>query len=422
MSDELTKARELVRDGDVGGVMRHLRFTAAKLPVGDLAETVGWASERMGFDDLVQASRALAAAPGEPQALYDFGYACLEHGASYAAVPALETALRAVPGNLTLVYELVAALEAEYRHGDAVAVLEEPGVTLPDWPGRYLIAYNAVLAGDLARAEAVVARMAEPDDPHWTPARDRLSRMLRRASEARPHASLDGGDLRGWHYVLTGGVLGTLSPYGFSQGMTGRYAFQQDDYGLCGYGIERLRLVLDAAGREPVAVTPLPDRSSRILGMAAARLLDLPLRPYAPGTPDTLVVAYDLTEAEEETLGGLFERSPGQILYEHATCWTDPPAVSADVSALLRQTGGPPWGSRLTGESPERLPPDDRPEEEVVADIVSADTAPDAGDGETPADTAPVLAAFVTGVAPGWLDGPRSPVGSPGPVRSSRFL
>jgi hypothetical protein len=52
-----------------------------------------------------------------------FGYACIEHGASYAAVPALEAALRAMSGNLTLAYEL-AAVEAENRHAEAVAVLE----------------------------------------------------------------------------------------------------------------------------------------------------------------------------------------------------------------------------------------------------------------------------------------------------------
>jgi hypothetical protein len=40
--------------------------------------------------------------------------------------------------------------------------------------------------------------------------------------------SLDRQDLRGWHYVLTGGVLGSLSPYGFDVGMTGRWAYVSD--------------------------------------------------------------------------------------------------------------------------------------------------------------------------------------------------
>ncbi|MGH3388927.1 MAG: tetratricopeptide repeat protein, partial [Actinomadura sp.] len=138
MSDELTKARELMQSGDVDAVMRQLRFDAAALPIDELAGIVRWAAKRMGFDALAQKSSALAAAPGEPQALYDFGYACIEHGAPYVAVPALTAALQALPGNVTLAYELVAALEAEHRHAEAVTVLDELGPALPDWPGRYL--------------------------------------------------------------------------------------------------------------------------------------------------------------------------------------------------------------------------------------------------------------------------------------------
>ncbi|MGH3392624.1 MAG: hypothetical protein ACRDOO_27465, partial [Actinomadura sp.] len=275
-------------------------------------------------------------------------------------------------------------------------------------------------------AKTVFGRTAVPEEPGWQAAHERLVRTLRRAAKARSHATLDNADLRGWHYVLTGGVLGMLSPHGFDQGMTGRYAFQQDDYGLCRYGVERLRLVLDAADRRPTAVGHLPDRSSTILGTAAAQLLDLPLRPYVPGTPDTLVVVYDLAEAEAEAgrdvLAGLSARHPGEILYEHATCWTDPPPVTADVSTLLRQFGGPPWGTRLVGDTPERVPPDDRPVAEIVTDLVAAEPAVDEGDGKTPPDTDQALAAFVAGVASTWLDGPRAPMRSPGPVPSSRFV
>jgi len=60
-----------------------------------------------------------------------------------------------------------------------------------------------------------------------------VRRILARAGTARAVTSLDRQDLRGWHYVLTGGVLATLSPYGFGAGMTGRWAYLSDSADGC---------------------------------------------------------------------------------------------------------------------------------------------------------------------------------------------
>ena len=419
MGDEAAKARELLDAGDLPGTMRHLRFAAEKLTIEELADVVGRASAAAGFDDLVAASSALAASPERPQALYDFGYACIEHGAAYAAVPALSAALRLAPGALPVLTELVVALEDLVRHREAVRLLEEREATLPPWPQRYLLVRNAVFAGDLATATRHLARLPRPDDDGWAPAYHQVTRMLERAEAARAATPLDDRDLRGWQFVLTGGLVTTLSPYGFEQGMTGRYAYTQDAAGTCRYGLHRLEQVLAATGRSPSAVSPLAGRSSRILGRAAAEVLGLPAVPFDPSRPDTLVVAYDLNEAGEAA--GLRERAPGQILYEHATCWTGPPAVPADVSTFLHQVVVAPWAERTRvtpGGEPERLPADDRPEAELAAAAV----APDPGDGATPPDGDAALSAFAAAVAGEWATGTRERVASPGPVPSSRFL
>lgn len=425
MSTDLAKAWELVEAGDVPGVLRHLRFTVETLELADVARLVGRAAEQVGFGDLAEASSALAADPEQPRALYDFGYECVERGAAYLAIPALRAALRQVPGSSAVLTELVAALEDEGRHREAVAVLEEHEATLRDWPDRYLVVYNSIMAGDLDRAAARFERLPVPEDQQWAPARERVRRMLERAKAARAVSALDDRDLRGWHFVLTGGVLSTLSPYGFAQGMTGRYAYQQDSFGLCRYGLLRLRSILAAAGRRPETVSLLPERSSRILGLAAAEVLGLPAEEFDAGRPDTVVVAYDLTEVEGELLAGLRDRAPGQVLYEHVTCWTGPPAVTADVSTILCQTIVSPWGEHLRQAedgSVQRGPADPRPAGDLATEIVRADPEPDPGDGETPADPDGVLAHFVTGIAGRWLGGSRDRVRSPGPVPSSRFL
>ncbi|MFI0372299.1 tetratricopeptide repeat protein [Actinomadura sp. 1N219] len=417
----MSEARALLDSGDIAGLIRHLRSNADDMELAEVAGLMEGAAARSGFDDMRDAAAAMARAQG-PQELYDFGYACIERGVPFLAIPPLRRALELMPDEPVLLMELVSALERENRHAEAVAVLEPRVVSLDPWPARYLLAYNALLAGDVVRADREATALPVPDDADWAPAHDRLARMLARARAVRSVGPLDSKDLRGWHFALGGSVLATISPYGFDQGMTGRFAYTSDSFATSRRVLDRLRLILDAAGRRPASVGVLPDRSSQILGLAAAELLGLPAEPYAPGRPDVLVVAYDLNGVEAD---GLRERADGQVLFERATCWTDPPGISADVTGLLHQVVVPPWGERLrvtpSGET-ETVPPDGRPAEELAAEIVQA--APEADDGAgdgAPPDPDDALAGFARAVAGQWPIGPRDAVRSPGPVPSSRF-
>ncbi|MFD7094232.1 hypothetical protein [Streptomyces xanthophaeus] len=166
---------------------------------------------------------------------------------------------------------------------------------------------------------------------------------------------------------------------------------------------------LAAAGLAPTTVSLLPGRSDRILGLAAAAVLGLPAVPYEPGRTDTVVVAYDLNGIDPDLMEGLRRRADGEVLHEHATCWTSPPPVSPDSSALLAQVVSVAWQD------------DDRPAEEIAREVAEADPAADPGDGATPPDPDEAFRAYVAAVAPGWLTGSRDHLGSPGPVPSSRF-
>ncbi|WP_354643143.1 hypothetical protein [Kitasatospora camelliae] len=437
MTTELTKASDLLDAGDRSGAVRALRSAVDSVPSAELAPLVGRLAESAGLDDLAGAAAALVAAPERAGALYDFGYACVGRGLAFLAVPALTEALdrclsprrgilglgrdRRLPSTLTVVQELATALEDEERHAAAADLLARHDDLLADWPGRYLRVYNALMDGRPEEAAALFDRLAAPDGT-WQPAADRIRRSLARTTAAAP---ADRSDLRGWHFALTGGILTTLSPYGFRAGMNGRWGYLQLGYESLRYGLERLRTVLDAAGTAPRAVALLPDRNSRILGLAAAGLFGLPAEEYRPGAEDTLVVAYDLNEADREVLRGLHRREPGQILFEHATCWTDTPVVSADVCTLLAQVAVAPWEATLRvdpeTQQVEKTAPDERPAEEIAEDIRTAAPVADEGDGETPSDPDETLAAFTTRIRTTWLHGPRDRVRSAGPVRSSRF-
>jgi len=427
-SPELAPAWECLDGGDIPGALRALRQASAA-PLGEVAVVVGRAAEAAGFDDLRKAATELAAHPDRAQALYDYGYACVERGVPYLAVPALREAVRLVPGSVGPLRELVSAYESEGRHREAVDALLAREDGLDDWPDRYLLVFNAVLAGDLELARRQHARLSAPAEDVWLGARDRQNRVLERAATVGRVSPLDHSDLRGWQYVMGGMVLGTLSPHGYEAGMTGRYAWFQDTHAQCLQGLLRLKAVLAAAGLRPRSVSLLPDRGSRILGLAAAQVLGLPAEPFEAGREDTVVIAYDLddtarTDQGPELLGQLLHRVPGQVLHEHASCWTDPPAVTADSVTLLHPSVVAPWGEvlRLGDDgSAVRGEADERPEAEIAAEIVGADRAPDAGDGETPADPVDKLTDFVSGVGGTWLRGDRDRLTSSGPVASSRF-
>ncbi|MDJ0343497.1 hypothetical protein QMK19_18275 [Streptomyces sp. H10-C2] len=428
-SAELLAAWERLDAGDIPGALRRLRAGAETLPPGEVALVVGRAAGAAGFDDLQKAAAALAAHPEKGRALYDFGYACIERGLPYLAIPALREALRQNPGTRVLFRELVTAYEREGRHREAVEVLTQHESVLADWPDRYLLAFNAIMSGDLRLANRQHALLPDPQDPQWLPTQARQRRMLERAASAAPVSPLDLTDLRGWQFVMGGTVLGTLSPFGFAAGMTGRYAWLQDSHDQCLHGLLRLKTLLDAAEVRPRSVSLLPDRGSQILGLAAAEVLDLPAEPFAPGREDTVVIAYDLNELAgvsegPEVLGQLFERVPGQVLHEHASSWTDAPVVTADSVTLLHQSVVAPWGEQLRqgdDSDAERAPADDRPAAEIAAEIAGADPTLIEGDDETPADPVDRLTGFVTAIRGSWLQGDRARLISSGPVTSSKF-
>jgi N-acetylglucosaminyldiphosphoundecaprenol N-acetyl-beta-D-mannosaminyltransferase len=75
---------------------------------------------------------------------------------------------------------------------------------------------------------------------------------LDRAAAARAISRLDHQDLRAWHFVLTGGVLATLSPYGFEadpdqyQAVRGAIVEAKPDLVYVGLGFPKQERVIDA--------------------------------------------------------------------------------------------------------------------------------------------------------------------------------
>jgi hypothetical protein len=400
-------------------------------------ELLGELATRRGADPLAALAAAVVRDPDSPDRLYELGYALIDAGAPAIAAAVLWRCLALVGDSEEVVCELVSALESALAYRDAMVVLEEHAALRGrSFLCRYLYAFNAAMAGRLEITRATLPLLDDgpvvevgrgsghdlgPDPGESTALRDTIRGICERADRVAGACPLDARDLRGWHHVLTGGLLLHQSPYGFDEPMRGRYAWLADSLPRIATGLDRLATLL-APLALPCVYAP-PGRDHEIVARAASRRLGLPMAPWpAVGVPAPgLVVMYDLADLASADLARLIQRRPDQVLFAHASPWTTDSPLAPDVTTLLYQTLVPPWGAHAIIESASSTvgesPPDDRPASVIAEELAAA-----------PGLDAPELAADEPGrwaalVARAWplAPGPRSRLWAGGPVPSSRF-
>ncbi|HTJ43093.1 MAG TPA: hypothetical protein VL463_13405 [Kofleriaceae bacterium] len=388
------RAAEAALDGEGAGAEAafqrfrwHLWYPVAPpLPAPKLGEALALFARilaALGDRTLADAVARASTDTQDPDALYDAGYALIDAGLPAVAATVLARCLEVVPGSEDVVTELSAALERCLLYADAQKLLEaHPHLIQSSFLCRYLLAYNAAMAGDLATTRAQAASLAGDDDTERVMTA-RITGFLERADRVAGIARLDRTDLRGWHYVLTGGLLAHLSPYGFEEPMRGRYAWLQDSIARVKTGLDRLRAALTAWELEVPCVYAPPGRDHEILAEAASRVIGVPVAPWpAVGVPAPgLVVAYDLGGVGARELERLIDRRPGQIVYTHACPWTQDSAIAPEITTLLHQSLTAPWGSRLIvdrASGAARPSPEDDRDPGAIADEIAASAGLDA--------------------------------------------
>lgn len=340
-------ARELLESGEARGAISALRTAADRHDLSDppelLAATLALLAEAaLGVDMAELAKQARAAVPLGAQEVYDTGMACLENGLPRLAIPMLSFTNLVVPDQEGVQAPLASALELSWRHREAWELVQNSTV-LTGFLADYLVAFNAICAGDVDVARELVATLqVEPEVPEMA---ERVREMLARFDEAEKHTELDDGDLQGWHYVMHGGQVLHLSPYGFPMPMHGRYGWLQDSAARIGLGLERVEAVLRAWGRLPSQVVATPDVGSGHVAAALARQLGVPVVPWSEGVSG-LVAVYDLAEVDPEIQLALCDRGE-QLLFAHGMRWEDAPATVPDLVTLLHQVLVAPWGDRI---------------------------------------------------------------------------
>jgi hypothetical protein len=439
--DEALRAAEAALEGgDARAAFGHVHFHLAHEPVlvtdrdrwHEAFDLFARISEAIAGEELAALVRRTVEDPDDVQALYDLGYQLIEQGLPGVAATALSRANVLFPNQAPILAELAAALDRDFRCREAAEALRDaPELVESDFVCRYLLAYNSLMTGDLDEPGRLLPGLLGASDPDHVFMTWRIEGMLARAAAVRGVTALDDRDLRGWHFVVTGGILLHLSPHGFDEGMSGRYAYTQDSPDRCLEAIRRLATVLDAWEVRPARVWRLENPDSAALALAAGQVLGLPVEPWpAGGSRDGgLIVAYDLATLGPETVTTLREHRPGQVLWAHASCWTQEPPFAADLTTYLHQYNVSPWGERLrvnpeTREA-EKSPPSTAPADERAAEVVGASLAADAlADLDGLVGLAHAVRQLSGEYGPGALrhDGPRRRQGSNSPVLSSRFV
>ncbi|MBA3455351.1 MAG: hypothetical protein H0T42_19825 [Deltaproteobacteria bacterium] len=362
-----------------------------------------------GAEPLAELAAAVAADPDKPDALYDLGYALIDAGAPAIAATVLWRCLAIVGDSEEVVTELVSALESSLAYPDALEVLEQHvALRARSFLARYLYAFNGAMSGRLAVTRAVLPELVA-DSPETEALHATIAGIVERANRVAGVCSLDARDLRGWHYVLTGGLLSHRSPYGFDDPMHGRYAWLADSLPRIVTGIDRLVALVQ--GLDLPCVYGAPGEDHELLGRAIATRLGIPVAPWpAVGVPAPgLVVFYDLADLSPANVAQLLPRRVDQVLYAHASPWTVDSPIAPDVTTLLYQSLVPPWAEGEGGGDVD------------MAGVESALAASPGLDAEEQLVDDP--AGWASLVAKTWPPepGPRSRLWAGGPVSSSRF-
>lgn len=325
------------------------------------------------------------AQPDDAALMHLAGTKLIDIGLSDLAIGVLAFALSTDPSSVNTAIELSFALEDVGNHRDAALVLRSNREILNHPLGAGLIAHDAAMAGDLKTVRAVLPFVPSGDEAHLM--RERAQGYVKRSAALERSIILDGGSVRGWHALLSGGVLLETSEAGAE--MNGRYGARWLDEDNVLKMIVGLIDVLHRVGRRPTAVISPPDRASQILGRAVAQALRADADDdvaFASQLGDVefdlgLIVAFEWSSAGALDLEEIRTRAD-LILFAGTLNWTQRSGTSPDVVGMLAELCVPPWEERMritntavltTGERPkiETLPADTR-DAQVVAESLTS--------------------------------------------------
>lgn len=283
----------------------------------------------------------LAANPKDTAVLAQLGSHLLDSNLAGPAATLLRRAWKARLSDPDMLSGYVCALEALGMHAYALEELQAVDVAQVrrSFVWRYLVAFNALMTGDVKMAAELQAGLGRTHDADFQEMAQELGHMLTRA--AALEGMLGGGDLRGWHMVTTGAVLLQTADAG-----GGRFGPQAETLSDWRTTLELARVSLDVLNVKVPQVWAVGGGLGSVLAGAMARLLGVPVSPLPPhGSVEAgLVVAHKLDPLDDAALDAVVWHRANQVLLAHASPWQIEPPMAADVLGRLQAAALPPFG------------------------------------------------------------------------------
>lgn len=363
----------------------------------DALTTLSAATRPLGAEVQAAAHRA-ATHPDDVAALYELGHALVEARRPDLAIAALARAVDHAPDDAGPLAELAAALELQGRNREVIDSLDAAGPLVEADPLlAYLRAFNAFMVADLETPRDLLPRLQAASDERFRFMARRIERMLARADAARDLSRLQPDDLRGWHFVLTAGLLLR----------TPRLGKTWDSPARIKDAAQRVSEVLEALELSVPTVLFPPERTSEVTARAVASMMGCSATVWHGGDERGLIVVYDARALIPELREALVHHRPGQPLFMQAAEHTTEQPTAPDLLTYLYQHNTSPWGPGL-GPDHQLLDSTKIPVDELVQAVADADTETDADQADRDD-----LRAFATALRSS------SPNAAPGALRES---
>ncbi len=291
---------------------------------------------------LISSANSAADNPFNPDCLLQLGMNLIEGQQPAVAASVLEYTLKVDPYNHLVLAELVAALEMDGRHDAAAKFLDAAGDMVLSNPFLlYLKIFNAFFVADIETPRELLPILQKSDDNRITFMTLRIECMLNRSDFIKDLSSLDPSNERGWHFVLTGGLLLRESPNIIP---SDDYSEHYDTREKLVDDIKMFAMVLDAWNLFPKKISFPPERNSEILAHIIAEILNVPTRKWIDDETAELIAVYDQAYVLPELLEPLRKYSADQFLYMHMADQTKESFVSPDILSGYYCRNTPIWG------------------------------------------------------------------------------
>jgi hypothetical protein len=292
-------------------------------------------------------AKNLAGSPSNINACIRLGMDLIDIRKLNIAVVVLGEARQLDPKNTLVLSEMIAALELDGRHKEAVRFLQEvPELVASDNLLTYLLAFNSFFIGDPDTPRQLLPILRKSEDDKISFMTQRIEQMLVRADIVKSLNESE-NDQRGLHFILTGGLLINNFQNTSSSYDTAAKLFND---------IQGLITVLDVWRILPKKILFPAEHNCEILAHLMANIIGVPTSKWFASPEEGLITLYDSAYIIPELIEPLRTINPNQTVFQCVANSTIEGIIAPDILSRFYVRNAPIWGPGFDANNAYVLP------------------------------------------------------------------